>query len=245
MVPDDRICQNHLWPRRSCDEVGERSSLPANSRQAAFVRAMMTPDDRPQPYAVYVDDTDAVWVSDWGANAILRFDPKTERFESFPLPDSHANVRQLASRKGDHLDQPARGLLSTRPAPTPLPSPGTLLHWLGRLGEAPALVFGTEVGRLGCDKLVSRLFTTKRDAGIGSVTSPILASSYSGVAIPPEHDHWAGVVRHKTTAQIRQRMPRAALEQVRLRAQSGTSSSVPPSDISSPRPEATQSLRTP
>ena len=37
------------------------------------------PSDKPQPYAVYVDDTDAVWVSDWGANAILRFDPKTER----------------------------------------------------------------------------------------------------------------------------------------------------------------------
>jgi virginiamycin B lyase len=47
------------------------------------------------------DDTDAVWVSDWGANAILRFDPKTERFESFPLPDSYANVRQLAGRKGE------------------------------------------------------------------------------------------------------------------------------------------------
>ena len=25
-------------------------------------------------------DTDAVWVSDTGANAILRFDPKAERF---------------------------------------------------------------------------------------------------------------------------------------------------------------------
>ena len=59
------------------------------------------PGDRPQPYAVYVDDTDAVWVNDWGANPILSFDPKTERFESFPLPDSYANVRQLAGRKGD------------------------------------------------------------------------------------------------------------------------------------------------
>ena len=38
------------------------------------------PGDRPQPYAVYVDETDAVWVSDWGANAIVRIDPKTEKF---------------------------------------------------------------------------------------------------------------------------------------------------------------------
>ena len=36
-----------------------------------------------------------------GQNAILRFDPRTEKFESFPLPDSYANVRQLAGRKGE------------------------------------------------------------------------------------------------------------------------------------------------
>ena len=35
-----------------------------------------------------------------GANAILRFDPKTEKFDSFPLPDRYAGVRQLAGRKG-------------------------------------------------------------------------------------------------------------------------------------------------
>jgi virginiamycin B lyase len=42
-----------------------------------------------------------VWVSDWGANAILRFDPKTEKFEPFSLPDRYAGVRQLAGRKGE------------------------------------------------------------------------------------------------------------------------------------------------
>ena len=59
------------------------------------------PGSAPQPYAVYVDETDAVWLSDWGANAILRFDPNTEKFESFPLSDPSANVRQLAGRKGE------------------------------------------------------------------------------------------------------------------------------------------------
>ena len=57
------------------------------------------PGDGPQPYAVYVDETDAVWVSDWGANAILRFDPKTEKFDSFPLPDRYAGVRQHAAAR--------------------------------------------------------------------------------------------------------------------------------------------------
>jgi len=59
------------------------------------------PGDSPQPYAVYIDGDDAIWVSDWGANAILRFDPKTEKFESFRLPDYYASVRQLAGRKGE------------------------------------------------------------------------------------------------------------------------------------------------
>ena len=59
------------------------------------------PGDGPQPYAVYVDETDAVWVSDWGANAILRFDPKTEKVNSFSLPDRYTGARQLAGRKGE------------------------------------------------------------------------------------------------------------------------------------------------
>jgi virginiamycin B lyase len=51
--------------------------------------------------AALVAETDAVWVSDWGANAILRFEPATEKFETFPLPDRYASVRQLAGRKGE------------------------------------------------------------------------------------------------------------------------------------------------
>ena len=49
---------------------------------------------------VYVDETGAVGQR-LGANAILRFDPKTEKFDSFPLPDRYAGVRQLAGRKGE------------------------------------------------------------------------------------------------------------------------------------------------
>jgi len=82
------------------------------------------PGDRPQPYAVYVGDTDAVWVNDWGANAILSFDPKTERFESFPLPDSYANVRQLAGRRGDvwAAESAACGAVKE-------PAPNDVNHW--------------------------------------------------------------------------------------------------------------------
>jgi virginiamycin B lyase len=59
------------------------------------------PGAGPQAYAVYVDDDDLVWLTDFTANAIVRFDPTTESFESFPLPDPGAAVRQLLGRPGE------------------------------------------------------------------------------------------------------------------------------------------------
>jgi virginiamycin B lyase len=37
----------------------------------------------------------------WTANAIVRFDPATEKFESFPSNRENANVRQMLARKGE------------------------------------------------------------------------------------------------------------------------------------------------
>jgi virginiamycin B lyase len=48
-----------------------------------------------------VDNHDKVWLSDFGANALVCFDPTTERFESFPLPSGNAQVRQLLGRPGE------------------------------------------------------------------------------------------------------------------------------------------------
>jgi virginiamycin B lyase len=52
-------------------------------------------------YAVYVDDKDRVWLTDFIANAIVRFDPKGETFESFPSNKRGASVRQLLGRPGE------------------------------------------------------------------------------------------------------------------------------------------------
>ena len=41
-------------------------------------REWRVPGANPQPYAIYVDDRDIVWVTDFGANAIVRFDPRTQ-----------------------------------------------------------------------------------------------------------------------------------------------------------------------
>jgi virginiamycin B lyase len=59
------------------------------------------PGENPQAYSVYVDERDKVWLTDFGANALVRFDPDTETFDSFPLPDSPANVRQMLGREGE------------------------------------------------------------------------------------------------------------------------------------------------
>jgi virginiamycin B lyase len=64
-------------------------------------REWKLPGDGPQPYAVYVDERDMVWLSDFSSNAMVRFDPATEAFESFALPSSPGNVRQILGRPGE------------------------------------------------------------------------------------------------------------------------------------------------
>jgi virginiamycin B lyase len=49
-------------------------------------------------FTVYVDENDIVWLSDFSANAVVRFDPNSEEFSVFELPDSPGNVRQILGR---------------------------------------------------------------------------------------------------------------------------------------------------
>ena len=53
-----------------------------------------------QPYAVYVDEQDIVWLTDFGRSALVRFDPATARFTTFRLR-AGADVRQLLGRPGE------------------------------------------------------------------------------------------------------------------------------------------------
>jgi len=59
------------------------------------------PGEAPRAYAVYVDEDDGVWVTDFGGNAIVFFDPALEQFTTFPLERSGASVRQLLGRPGE------------------------------------------------------------------------------------------------------------------------------------------------
>jgi virginiamycin B lyase len=64
-------------------------------------RSWKLPGDNPLPYAVYADEHDKVWLSDFGGNALVRFDPETERFDVQKYPRPEANVRQILGRKGE------------------------------------------------------------------------------------------------------------------------------------------------
>jgi virginiamycin B lyase len=64
-------------------------------------REWKLPGVMPQAYAVYVDEQDRVWLSDFGNNSLVRFDPISEEFVSFPLPSPNASVRQILGRPGE------------------------------------------------------------------------------------------------------------------------------------------------
>lgn len=64
-------------------------------------REWRLPGANPQAYSVYVDENDVVWLTDFSANATVRFDPETETFEQFKSPRSNARIRQLHGRPGE------------------------------------------------------------------------------------------------------------------------------------------------
>ena len=53
------------------------------------------------PYAVYVDERDMVWISDFASNSFLQFNPILERFEELKLPTTDAEVRQILGTHGE------------------------------------------------------------------------------------------------------------------------------------------------
>jgi virginiamycin B lyase len=54
---------------------------------------------RQRPYSVL--RRRAVWLTEWTGNAIVQFDPRTAKFESFPSSRANAAVRQMLGRPGE------------------------------------------------------------------------------------------------------------------------------------------------
>jgi virginiamycin B lyase len=74
---------------------------PAAKTPAQAWRAWKVPGPDPRCYAVYVDERDIVWASDFGANAVWRFDPQGEKFERLGFAREAASVRQILGRPGE------------------------------------------------------------------------------------------------------------------------------------------------
>jgi virginiamycin B lyase len=93
-----------IWSdRRGRLWVSEWNSgqLSVHDPQAGSWQDWKLPGSAPKPYAVYVDERDQVWVSDFGGNAVWRFDPADARFERFAFPRADAGVRQILGRPGE------------------------------------------------------------------------------------------------------------------------------------------------
>ncbi len=59
-----------------------------------------------------------MWLSDFDANALVRFDPATETFAEFPLPHQPGDVRQILGRPGEvwGVEASADHLIVIRPS---------------------------------------------------------------------------------------------------------------------------------
>ena len=57
--------------------------------------------DKSSPHGVVVGPDGAPWITDGGLNAIVRFDPETEKFASYPSNRANATVRQMLGRAGE------------------------------------------------------------------------------------------------------------------------------------------------
>ena len=51
-------------------------------------------------YAIYVDERDMVWLTDTGADTVVRFDPNTETFTTVAI-SRPSNVAQLGGNPGE------------------------------------------------------------------------------------------------------------------------------------------------
>jgi virginiamycin B lyase len=103
----------HQGARRVCSDsrgriwVSEWSSGhlsvhdPAAKTPTQAWRMWKLPGADPRCYAVYVDDRDIVWASDFGGNAVWRFDPASEKFERFGFAREATSIRQILGRPGE------------------------------------------------------------------------------------------------------------------------------------------------
>ena len=106
--PTPRQGARRVWSySRSRIWVAERSAGnfsmhdPACGTGADSWRTWKAQGADPHVYAVYVDDQDVVWASQWTNNQVLRFDAGSEKFSLVTLPHPGADICQILGRRGE------------------------------------------------------------------------------------------------------------------------------------------------
>jgi virginiamycin B lyase len=103
-APNDSAETRRIWSDAQGDlwvSLWGVGDLARYTPATATWKSWRLPGDTPSPYAVYVDERDVVWVSDFNNNAVLSFDPKTETFTPYPGSAGDAEVRQILVRAGE------------------------------------------------------------------------------------------------------------------------------------------------
>ena len=100
-MPSSLIPANYVRLIRERPPVPGAADTPSTDFEASF----RAPGERPRAYAVYVDDRDMVWVSDWGANAMVRFDNRGQAIRRVTVSaDEKSNSLIVSGARADLQD---------------------------------------------------------------------------------------------------------------------------------------------
>jgi streptogramin lyase len=90
------IAQGHV--KGNVPSIPDYSTI---SRRIHKWKEWKFPGENPMPYAVFVDQKNIVWLTVFGSNAFVRFDPTNEAFTEIKIPTPGANVRQINGMPGE------------------------------------------------------------------------------------------------------------------------------------------------
>lgn len=127
--------------------------------------------DGSAPHGVIIGPDDAVWITDSGLNAIVRFDPKSQAVKSWPLPQeaANANLNTLTfDRRGRVWFTGQRGFYGRLD-----PATGAMKVWKAPRGIGPYGIATTPAGEVYYASLAgNHIAHINLESGVATVIEP-------------------------------------------------------------------------